>query len=209
MMEMPIGILLAGGRANRMGGGDKCLKEISGVPLLAHVVRRLAPQCASLILNANGAGERFAAFGLPIIGDDVPGFAGPLAGLLAGLDLIAAQHPQTNWALSAAADTPFLPGDLVARLHAARLAQNATLVCARSAGAIHPTIALWPVALRHDLRHALVAENCRKVGAFQARYPLAYEDWNIEPFDPFFNVNRPEDLIAAERVCAAIDVAAR
>ena len=196
------GVLLAGGQSRRMGGGDKCLQRIGGQPLLAHVIGRLAPQCASLLLSANGDASRFADFGLPVIADDVPGFAGPLAGLLAGLDFIAAHHPETAWALSAAADTPFLPVDLVIRLHTARKEASVSLACARSGGRIHPTIALWSVALRHDLRRALVDEDLRKVEAFQARYPRAYADWAIAPDDPFFNINTPEDLATAEALMA-------
>jgi molybdenum cofactor guanylyltransferase len=204
MIDLPIAILLAGGRASRIGGGDKCLKEVGGLTLLAHVRGRLAPQCASLILSANGAVERFADYGLPVCGDDVPDFAGPLAGILAGLDFIAAQDPTNAWALSAPADTPFLPGDLVARLEAARRSQGAVLASARSGGRAHSAFALWPVSLRHDLRRALVEEGTRKINAFLSRYPLAYADWDAEPFDPFFNINTPGDLIAAETIWAGI-----
>jgi molybdenum cofactor guanylyltransferase len=204
MIEMPIGILLAGGRASRMGGGDKCLKEVGGLTLLAHVVDRLAPQCALLILSANGTAERFADFALPVCGDDVPDFAGPLAGILAGLDFAAARDPAMSWALSAPADTPFLPDDLVARLDAARRSQGAVLASARSGRTAHSAVALWPVSLRHDLRHALVDGGIRKVSAFLSRYRLAYADWDVEPFDPFFNVNTAEDLLAAETIWAGI-----
>jgi molybdopterin-guanine dinucleotide biosynthesis protein A len=204
MIESTIGVLLAGGRATRMGDGDKSLMRIGGKPLLAHVLERLEPQCSTLILNANGDADRFAAFRLPVFADDVPGFAGPLAGILAGLDFIAAHYPETNWAISAATDTPFLPNDLAARLHAARRGADATLACARSGGFAHSVIALWPVALRQDLRHALVVEDIRKVDRFTSRHAVAYADWGIEPFDPFFNINTPDDVAEAERVWAAI-----
>lgn len=203
MSETTIGILLAGGRASRMGGGDKSLVAIGGRPLLVHVAGRLAPQCSALILNANGEPLRFASFGLPVVVDDVPNFAGPLAGILAGLDFIAMHYPAASWAVSAATDTPFLPDDLVSRLHAARAMGDAQLACARSGGVDHPTIALWPVELRHALRHALVEENRRKVGAFLARFRLAHADWDAEPFDPFFNINTPDDVRDAERIWAA------
>ncbi|MGO9007723.1 MAG: molybdenum cofactor guanylyltransferase MobA [Beijerinckiaceae bacterium] len=205
MIESTIGILLAGGRATRMGGGDKSLMRIGGKPLLAHVLERLEPQCSTLILNANGEAGRFAAFGLPVFADDVPGFAGPLAGILAGLDFIAAHYPETNWAISAATDTPFLPIDLVARLHAARRLAGTALACARSGAFVHSVIALWPVALRRDLRHALVVEDIRKADRFMSRHALAYADWGIEHFDPFFNVNTPGDVVEAERIWAAIN----
>jgi molybdopterin-guanine dinucleotide biosynthesis protein A len=204
--ENTIGILLAGGRAARMGGGDKSLKLVGGMPILARVISRLQPQCESLILNANGDAGRFAAFGLTTFADDVPDFPGPLAGILAGLDFIATHSPETRWALSIATDTPFLPDDLVRRLHASRTGDD-MLACARSGTRIHPIIALWPVVLRHDLRHALINEELRKVEAFISRYPVAYAEWNTEPFDPFFNANRPQDLVEAEIIAAKIDEA--
>jgi len=204
MSESTIGILLAGGRATRMGGGDKSLRQIGGRPLLAHAIARLTPQCATLILNANGDAGRFKAFGLPVFADDVPGFAGPLAGIAAGLDFISAHHPQTTWAISAATDTPFLPKDLVQRLHAARRTADSALACASSGGFSHPVIALWPVALRHDLRRALVDEDIRKVERFQLRHGVAYADWQSDPVDPFFNVNTQADVAVAERIWATI-----
>src|SRR3954470_14389743 len=139
MSEPPVcGIILAGGLARRMGGGDKPLKEIAGKPILAHVIERLQPQCARLVLNANGDPARFASFGLPVIADDVADFPGPLAGILAGLEWMAANRPDATWMLSAAGDCPFLPRDLVARLHQARIVENAQLAVASSAGQSHP-----------------------------------------------------------------------
>jgi molybdopterin-guanine dinucleotide biosynthesis protein A len=209
MKEATIGILLAGGRATRMGGGDKSLRLVGGKPLLAHAIARLAPQCATLVLNANGDARRFAAFGLAVFADDVPGFAGPLAGILAGLDFIAAHHPETHWAISAATDTPFLPKDLVQRLHMARHSAGSLIACARSGSFIHPIIALWPVALRHDLRRALIDEDIRKVERFQLRYRVAYADWQSEPLDPFFNANTQDDIATAEQMWATIGDASR
>jgi len=202
VMHPTIGLLLAGGQASRMGGGDKALIKIGGATILERVLDRLHPQCARIVLNANGDPARFAAFELPVFADDVPGFAGPLAGVLAGLDFIAERHPNVSYAVSVATDTPFLPNDLVGRLERAREAAGATLASARSGGSSHPVIALWPVALRHDLRAALLVENIRKVDRFLSRYPLAYADWDCEPYDPFFNVNTPEDLAEAERIWA-------
>lgn len=196
------GLILAGGLARRMGGGDKALVEIGGKPLLAHVIARLAPQVAGLLLNANGDAARFARFGLPIVADDIPGFAGPLAGIVAGLDWLARERPNATHAVSIAADTPFIPSDLAARLDAARVAQNARLACAASGGWTHPVIGLWPVDIRHDLRRALVDEDLRKIDLFTARYPLARVEWQASPFDPFFNVNAPEDVAEAEKILA-------
>ena len=197
-----LGVLLAGGLARRMGGGDKPLRSVGGRPILSRVVERLAPQCAALILNANGDPARFAPFGLAVVADDVPGFAGPLAGILAGLDWAAAHRPDLVWVVSVAADTPFLPRDLLARLHSEREAAGATLVCAASGGRSHPVIGLWPVALRGALRHALVDEDIRKIDRWTARYPSSVAEWSTAPVDPFFNANTPEDVAEAERLAA-------
>ncbi|PWB79357.1 MAG: molybdenum cofactor guanylyltransferase MobA [Methylocystaceae bacterium] len=192
------GIILAGGLARRMGGVDKPLIEIGGAPILSYVVRRLAPQCVSLALNANGDPGRFASFGLPIVTDEVEGFAGPLAGVLAGLDYAAANFPNVSLVVSVPADTPFIPHDLVARLESARAATGAEIAVASSGARAHHAVALWPVALREALRHALVDEDIRRVSSFIERYRHALAHWRNEPFDPFFNVNRPEDVERAE-----------
>jgi len=200
-----VGILLAGGLARRMGGGDKVLRMAGGIPLLAHAVAALRPQCEGLVLNANGDPARFAGFALPIVADDLPGFKGPLAGILAGLDWIAARCPDVPLAISVPADTPFLPGDLAARLMDARAKDNALIACARSGGRTHPAVAVWPVSIRSDLRHALVVEDMRKVEAFIQNYSRAVVEWPIEPYDPFFNANDPSDLAAAETILSRRD----
>lgn len=196
------GVLLAGGLARRMGGGDKPLLELGGRPILAQAVERLRPQCAALVLNANGDPARFSAFGLPVVADSVAGFAGPLAGVLAGMDYAAAHWPDVTDILSAPADTPFLPSDLVARLHAAREAAGARIAVAASGGRVHHAVALWPMALRDALCRALVEEDVRKVSAFIERHANVSVDWPMEPYDPFFNVNRPEDVARAEEIIA-------
>ena len=196
-------IILAGGRAMRMGGADKPLQKLNGHPLVAHVIAALEPQCAALVINANGEAMRFAALGVPIVPDGLPNFPGPLAGILAGLDYFAAQRSDLEFAVSAATDTPFLPSDLVTRLHAARAAAKAEIAIARSDNIVHPTFALWPIALREDLREALVDEDLRRVTSFVTRYACAYADWSVEPFDPFFNVNTLDDLRRAEEILAA------
>lgn len=200
MSEQTVGVLLAGGLARRMGGGDKPLREIAGKSLLAHVIERLRPQCEALMLNANGAPERFAAFGLPIVEDSIEGFAGPLAGVLAGLDWAATHANTSRFVVSVATDTPFVPGDLVARLHAARLAGEARLASAASGGRTHPVIGLWPVDIREELRQALLEEGLRKIDLFTARHKLAIAEWPILPYDPFFNANAPDDLATAETI---------
>ena len=197
-----LGVLLAGGLARRMGGGDKPLKTVAGRTLLERAVERLRPQCTALVLNANGDPERFAFTGLTVVPDDVPGFAGPLAGVLAALDWAARHHPGIAWVASAAADSPFLPRDYVSRLHAARAAAGVPLACAESAGQAHPVNGLWPVSLRLDLRHALVEEGMRKIDRWTARHGVAVAAWATGPVDPFFNANAPEDLAEAERLVA-------
>jgi molybdenum cofactor guanylyltransferase len=196
------GVLLAGGLARRMGGGDKPMRTILGRTILERVIARLAPQCDGLILNANGDPARFAAFGLPVVGDDIADFPGPLAGILAALDWMAAHRPRVKFLLSAAADCPFLPHDLVARLDEAREQRQAELAVATSGGQTHPVIGLWSVRLRDELRHALVKEEVRKIDRWTARYKLATVSWPTVPLDPFFNANTVADIAEAERLAA-------
>jgi molybdopterin-guanine dinucleotide biosynthesis protein A len=199
-----LGVILAGGLARRMGGGDKTLRPLGGRPLLAHVIDRVAPQVAALVINANGDPARFAGFGLPVVADGLPDRPGPLAGVLAGLDWAAAARPDLAWVLTVTGDAPFLPRDLAAGLHAARAAAGLPLASARSGatGQSHPTIGLWPVALREGLRAALLAGD-RSVGRFAAAQGCAPADWPAAPedplFDPFFNANTPAELAEAER----------
>lgn len=191
-------ILLAGGRATRMGGGDKCLRPLGGRPILAHVIDVLGEQAGPLILNANGDPVRFAAFGLPVVADDLADHPGPLAGILAGLDWVAANHPASELALSVSTDCPFLPPDLVSRLGAALKAATADIALAESAGRVHPVIGLWRVDLRADLRRALTQENLRKVERFCDRHQTVRVNFPTDPVDPFFNINSAADLVAAE-----------
>jgi molybdopterin-guanine dinucleotide biosynthesis protein A len=194
------GLVLAGGLARRMGGGDKALIRIGNETILQRTLARLTPQVAGIVLNANGDRARFAEFGLPVVADSVPDFAGPLAGILAGLDWLAANKPRTEWMVSVPGDCPFLPRDLVAKLHAARISNGKLLACAHSGDWRHPVAALWHVGLRDDLRHAITVEDLRKIEVWTARHGVALADWPIEPVDPFFNVNTPEDVATATRL---------
>ena len=198
-----LGVLLAGGLARRMGGGDKALRTVGGAAVLDRVIARVLPQVGTLVLNANGDPARFAPWGLPVVADTVEGFAGPLAGILAALDWAAEHAPGAADVLSVPTDCPFLPPDLLARLEAARRAAGTPLACARSAGQAHPVVGLWPVALREDLRHALVVEDLRRIDRWTARHGIAHADFATDPADPFFNANTPEDLDEAERLLAA------
>jgi molybdenum cofactor guanylyltransferase len=200
-MKDVYGLILAGGLARRLGGVDKGLIEVAGEPILARLLRRLAPQCAGVALNANGDPARFSSFSVPVVADDVPGFAGPLAGVLAGLDHVAAAAPHISFMVSVPADTPFIPLDLVARLRGA-VTEGATIAVAGSGGRDHHAVALWPVAAREELRRALVEEDLRKVSGFIGRYANAVVEWPTEPYDPFFNVNRSEDVVEAEKIAS-------
>jgi molybdopterin-guanine dinucleotide biosynthesis protein A len=201
-VKAPLGVVLAGGLARRMGGGDKARLRIAGHTILERVLARMAPQCSALILNANGDPARFADTSLAVVPDSVPDFAGPLAGILAGLDWAAAQAADTTDLVSVPGDCPFLPGDLVQRLSAAREEAKTPLACARSGEQRHPVVGLWPVALRDDLRTALCQDGLRKIEAWTARHGVAIAQWPATPVDPFFNVNTPDDVAQAERMAA-------
>ena len=210
-MSAPAGVILAGGQATRMGGGDKGLLPLGDATLLDHVIARLGPQAGALALNANGDAARFARFGLPVLPDPVAGWPGPLAGVLAGLDWAAGEG--AGAIVTVAADTPFFPHDLVARLHGAARGMTHPLVLAatprgdedtksmsRGGQVRHPTFGLWPVALRDNLRAALEG-GLRKIvlwtDAHGGREAL------FEDADAFFNVNTPEDLDLARRRAGA------
>jgi molybdenum cofactor guanylyltransferase len=196
-----LGVILAGGLASRMGGGDKGLKTVGGRSILARVAGRIGPQVERLAINANGDPERFIDFDIPVIADDLPDRPGPLAGVLAAMDFAAEVTP-CDHVLSVAADCPFLPNDLAPRLIAAMIGRGARIAVAHSGGFAQPTIAMWDVSLRHDLRRALLDESLRKIDRFTARYPTAEVEWPVEPFDPFFNANTPDDLALAESIAA-------
>lgn len=192
------GVVLAGGQSRRMGGGDKGLLEIAGKPMLAHVICRLRPQVGRLIINANGDPERFATLSLPVVADTVGGFAGPLAGVLAGMRWSAANAPQARWIVTAAADAPLLPSDLVERLIAAAEQRPGAIALAQSHGELHPVIGLWPIALADDLQEQL-ARGVRKVLHWTDRHgtaavPFAPERVCGLDIDPFFNANTPREL---------------
>ena len=194
-----LGVILAGGAARRMDGGDKGLRLLGGRPLLAHVIERMAPQSAGLALNANGDPARFSAFGLPVIADALPDRPGPLAGVLAGMEWAATSS--ADRVLTVPSDSPFLPLDLIARLDAARGGDEGAIALAASSGQMHYVVASWPVSLASELR-AWLAEGERKVQRFQSRYKCVAAFWHPTTHDPFFNVNTPEDLALAQQILA-------
>jgi molybdenum cofactor guanylyltransferase len=203
MPERIMAVVLAGGLARRMGGGDKCLKLLGGRPILAHVLERLDGQAERILLNVNGDVRRFAAWGMPVATDVVTGFGGPLVGVLTALEWAATHAPEVTDVVSVPADGPFLPRDLVRRLVDARTEAGAILARAASNGRPNPVVGLWPVALAAELRRAVVMEGIAKVDAWTARYSLATVDFETARLDPFFNANTQEDLTAAERLLGA------
>lgn len=199
---LAVGCLLAGGQSRRMGGGDKCLKDLAGRPMLAHVIGRLAPQVSRLVINANGDPARFAHFGLPVTADPVEGFVGPLGGILAGLIWARENAPQARWVATAASDTPFFPDDLVARLAAATGHRDGVIALARSGERVHPVFGLWPVSLANDLDHAVRVESLHKVLVWVSRHPNVTVTFERAGVDPFFNANTPEDFERAAEIAA-------
>ena len=192
-----LGVILAGGLARRMGGADKPLVKVAGRTLLEHVAARLMPQCDRVVVNANGDLERFAALGLPVVPDSIPNYVGPLAGILAALEWAAATTPPVEWVVSVPCDTPFLPTDLVRRLHEARTASRMPIACASSETGNHHAVGLWPVHLRQDLHDAIVRRGVRSVRDWSGGHGVAHAFWTSEIMDPFFNINTPDDLAAA------------
>lgn len=196
-----VGVLLAGGRSSRMGGGDKCLRQLGGKPILARVIDRLGPQVADIVINANGDASRFAVFHLPVVADSISGFSGPLAGVLAGIEWVAANRSGSNYVVTVATDTPFFPTDLVQRF-LAEANDASTVLVAKSAAGIHPVVGLWPVGLAADLKASLergerkVTSWVKDQGAVEVLFPPA--DIKGRSIDPFFNINTPEDLVTAE-----------
>jgi molybdopterin-guanine dinucleotide biosynthesis protein A len=197
------GLLLAGGQSRRMGGGDKCLRRLDGETLLSRIIARVRPQVGPLVLNANGDAARFHPYGIEVVPDVVGGYAGPLAGVLTGLEWARDRAPDCAWVASFACDAPFVPRDIVARLVDAVTTANADLACASSGGRDHPVFGLWPVRLAAQLRRAVADEGVRKVDAWTGRFALARADFATDPVDPFFNLNSPEDFAAADALLEA------
>ena len=196
--ENVVGVLLAGGLSRRMGGGDKNLLQLGGRAILDHVIERVKPQVSELILNANGDPARFGEYGLPVVPDVIDGYAGPLAGILTGLEWAAREEPDCQWLASFPTDAPFLPVDLVTRMMIAIEDEGADMACAVSGDRTHPPIAIWPIRLRGELHQAMVDEEMRKIDLWTARYSIAHVTFGDGGIDPFFNINRAENLDEAE-----------
>ncbi len=201
--EKIIGVLLAGGLARRMGGGDKPLKTLGGKPILDQVIERARSQVDTLILNANGEQDRFKAYGLPVVKDVIEGYAGPLAGILSGMEWTRenVEDGENAWLASFACDAPFFPLNLIRCLFDEIQNAGADMACARSNNRSHPVFALWPVALAGDLRKAMEDEGVRKIDLWTGRYNTLNVEFSYKAkeIDPFFNINRPDDLLTAEK----------
>ena len=199
MSALPAAIL-AGGLSTRMGGGNKALRMLAGETLLSRVIARLSPQCGRLAINANGEPEQFAEYGLPVIADGIGGFAGPLAGVLAGMEWAAGEGADS--VVSVSVDTPFLPEDLVHRLREAAGRSGVAIAASPDdSGQLrdHPTCALWPVSLRGELHEALES-GLHRIGQFAAAHDPGRAVFDSRPLDPFLNLNTPEDLARAARL---------
>lgn len=204
MTSVVAGVILAGGLSRRMGGGDKPLLSLAGKPMIGHVIDRLGPQCEAVAINANGDPKRFNSFGYPVFPDSIGDFSGPLAGVLSGMEW-AAENGNFTHVVTAAADTPFLPEDLVAKLLEAAGGSQDTIVLASSNDRRHPVFGLWPVALRDDLRSWMQSTDTFKVLAWVDRHANAKVDFPMtrignEVVDPFFNANTPDDMERAEQM---------
>lgn len=202
-----VGVILAGGQSSRMGGGDKALLDLGGQTVLARVVERLGSQVDTMVLNANGDPTRFSGYDLPVVADSIEGFAGPLAGVLAGMDW--AHEQKADYIVTVAADTPFFPPYLLVGLQMAREAEDSSLVMAVTPDPVrkfarHPTFGLWSVSLREDLRGALEG-GVRKVVQWTKPHACAEMVFNFDGGDPFFNVNTPEDMAVAQSMLKEFD----
>ncbi len=195
-----VGVLLAGGLARRMGGGDKPMKELGGKPILEHVIDRVKPQVHQLILNANGDPDRFAKYKLPVVPDVIDGNQGPLAGILTAMDWAAENLPSANFVVSFATDAPFVPRDIVMRLLEPVVEGRAPLSCPITGERTHPVFGVWPIARRDELRAAMIEDGMRKIDAWTDLIGIEHVPFDVDPVDPFFNVNRPENLDEAEKL---------
>ncbi len=199
MASAPVtGVIIAGGLSRRMGGGDKTLLDLGGGTMLGCIIERLRPQVGALIINANGDASRFAAFGLPVVPDEITDYAGPLAGMLAGMRWSLAHAPAARHIATVSSDAPFLPADLIASLSSAIENRSDAIALARSPDGLQPVIGLWPVALADDLQAGLAA-GTRKILAWAERHatvqiPFPQVDIGGHTVDPFFNANTPEDF---------------
>ena len=198
------GVILAGGLAKRMGGGDKCLLPMGGKTLLQRCIDRASPQVEDLILNANGNSLRFARTRLPVVADLFPAYPGPLAGIHAGLMRMHEIDPDREWLASFASDTPFFPLDMVEQLYAAAIEHDAEIVVTQSRGRQHPVCALWHASVRTRIESLLKRGQTPRLQEWISTQKVTYVDFPAETYDPFLNINTPQDLYAAEAQLALV-----
>jgi molybdopterin-guanine dinucleotide biosynthesis protein A len=201
----PIGVIIAGGQSRRFGGGDKFLNKLNGKPILNHVLERVRPQVSELIINSNSNTTALVRFGCPVIADIVQGFVGPLAGVLTGMEWASTNTPECRWIATFPADAPFIPRDCLKKMKLYAEKDLYDIICVSSGGRTHPVCALWRIDLANELRLAIVNEEMRKIDLWTARYRLATIEFLDQPFDPFFNINRPEDLEIARAICLDLE----
>lgn len=194
------GVLLAGGLARRMGGGDKCLQKLGGRFLLSYAIDAASEQVGKLILNANGDSSRFKKFNLPVVPDVIEGAQGPLAGVLTGMEWTAENISDCEWIVTFPTDAPFFPKNLVERMCREVRTHHADMACAHSNKRTHPVFALWPIRLAGDLRRAMLEKNIRKIDKWTAKHKIIHVDWSTDPYDPFFNINCPRDIERAKEI---------
>lgn len=199
--EAITGVILAGGLSRRMGGGIKSLKRLGASSILEQVISRANPQVEQLLLNVNHEASMFLHLGLPLIKDSLPGYLGPLAGVLAAMEWLNQDEHKHHgqWLASFPADSPFFPHDLVEKLYLAATEKGADIACASYQGRSNQLFALWSVDLEADLRHELNSGQ-RKVRDFQSRYRCVHVSFDAPGPDPFFNINTPEELHTARQL---------
>jgi len=193
-----IAVILSGGLSRRMDNRNKAFIKLANKPLFEYVLENISAQCDTVIINSNCNGEQFEQYQLPVVKDSIEGFLGPLAGILTAMEWVKENSPEAQWLVSVPVDTPFLPNDLVKKLHHASQQDKASLVCAVSNERTHPIIGLWPISLMDDLRTAIQDEDMRKIDLWTARYKISHPVFEYEDIDPFFNINCDEDLAEAE-----------
>ena len=198
MVSDTVGVILAGGQGRRMGGVDKALVPLGGTTLIERAIARASVQVSDLIINANGDPKRFAHLKLPVVADPVAGFVGPIAGILAGLGWMRANRPKARWLASFSCDTPFFPIDMVERLVAKASSEKAKVAVAASGGQHHHIFAVWSADISATPEDVLVRDGFRKMETWIASFSNVHVSFDTDPFDPFTNVNTPEELARAE-----------
>ncbi len=205
MNDNIVGVILAGGQARRFGGGDKGQQMIGKQTILANIIAIFDKQLSNIAINANGDKNRFKQYNLPVFADTINGNQGPLAGILSGLEWVNKNHPNANYMITVPTDCPFIPFNLVEKLTDA-VKSGAKMACVKTNDRHHPVIAIWPISLCMELRHAIIENNIRKIDQWTAQYNIAHVGFPTDRFDPFFNINNADDLIKAKQIHKIINI---